>query len=188
LGKFIQIEGQNTERKIKPRLTFQHFWQADNIMANETEANDIKGGNATNKTNTKKREDADKENRGYAAIGLGIMCLATLITHAVLNAPNSKPSPIPKPRGQNQGDPILVFKVISISFMLILWAVGLNLWVTYLAEVSVTLRNRSIIGGLFAANAGLAYTLLWNSSASLQEYIGRTLWPTYLAIVLGVVM
>jgi hypothetical protein len=157
-------------------------------MSNETEANDIKGGNMANKTNTKKREDADKENRGYAAIGLGIMCLATLITHAVLNAPSSKLTPIPKPRGQNQGDAILVFKITSIFFMLILWAVGLNLWVTYLAEVSVTLRNKSILGGLFAANAGLAYTLLWNSSASLQEYIGCSLWPTYLGIVLGVVM
>lgn len=161
-------------------------------MANETEAKITKDGNSTNetttKTNPKTHESSDKENRGFAAIGLGMMCFATLLTHAVLNVPNSKPPPIPKPRGKGQGDPILGFKIMFMFFILAFWAVGLSMWVTYTAEISVTLRNRSILGGLFAANAGLAYTLLWNSAASLQEYIGYVLWPTYLGIVLGVIM
>lgn len=163
-------------------------------MANETEAKITKDGNSTknekptNETTPQNHEASDEENRGYAAIGLGMMCLATLIAHAVLNVPNSKPPPIPKPRGKGQEDPILLFKIVSMFFMLIFWAVGLNMWMVYLAKVSVTLRNRTILGGLFAANAGLAYTLLWNSAASLQEYIGYVLWPTYLGIVLGVVV
>jgi hypothetical protein len=90
----------------------------------------------------------DKDNRGNAAVGVGVMCLATLIIYAFLRIPNTEELILPKS--------FLIF------IMVIFWVTGLTRWIDNLGEVSVALRNKSVIGGLFGANAGLVYTLLWN--------------------------
>lgn len=144
-------------------------------MATEKEAKPAGNGDSTNDRKITEHANRDEENRRYAAIGLSIMCLATLSTHAIFFKIPSY-------------DPVIIVKVWATFFMVIFWAVGLNMWMTYLGQVSVTLRNNSVLGGLFAANAGLAYTVLWNSSASLHEYLAYACWPTYLGMILGVVM
>jgi hypothetical protein len=134
--------------------------------------------------------------RQYAVIGLSLMCLATLIIHALLilsdpslnstlnpanksPAPSLSPSPLPPGAALMLGVGVLVICA---------WVMGFLMWGICLGVVSVTVRNWAMIYSLAAANAALVYVLLVMPEVSGMVYMACTMWPLYMGMGIGTLM
>lgn len=112
--------------------------------------------------------------RSEAFTGLCLMCLATGL---FIVFRNSLPDEI-HPEARN------IFTVLAALLLFGVSLIGLGTYLENLTRASQETCNRSVIGGLIAANLGVLYISLC-SSMSLESKVSYVAWPTYLGLLVG---
>lgn len=114
---------------------------------------------------------------GQALVGLGIMCLSTNLLNAI--------SSVLPDRMDEVGRYVLLFMAsLILSFP---WVLALNTWIDCTRRISETACNNSLVGGLIAANVGLAHITFAQGRSTLkfQSKLSYVAWPAYLGMLLG---
>lgn len=123
--------------------------------------------------------ETQREARQYALMGLGVMCLSTLMLHTVL-APEAQSF---KSAEEKQSAAALELGVGIVA--VVAWMGGFLVWAIFFGRVSVHERNTAVTYGLLAANASLGLVLFLMPPVSRRVYLTSALWPLYFAIMVG---
>ena len=119
------------------------------------------------------------EAHSNAVFTLGIMCLATLITHALLMAPLNP---------MEEDDLIVIWQFVGSFVLFLIWAAAFIVWGRNLGKFSTHKRNKSFILGVIAGNISVVYLLLTGPYAPAREYITYILWPVHVGLAVGALL
>lgn len=122
-----------------------------------------------------------EEARQYAIISLSVVCLATLILHAVLVDSDSEPEAPPGAEPSSRD----VLRFLIGMLMVFVWIAGASGWVVSCGMMSVASRNRALIYGFAAANVAMAYLMIMTPPVAGRVYMACTLWPLYGGLAVG---
>lgn len=116
-----------------------------------------------------------QESWQLALVCLLVMLLSTIILHTAFSFADkdAHPKPLSKPRE--------AFAILSGFIFPFVWIIAFVQWLSFLREVSSSLRNTALLYGVMAANGGPIYMLLRPGSAG-HLYVLYTLLPMYLAM------
>lgn len=118
--------------------------------------------------------DRSKPYKNKALIGLCMMCLATSLFYVFRSS---------LPYDMYAGDRADFTFLASIPLS-ILWGCGLVTWKENLSRISEVVCDKSMIGGLIAANLGLLY-ISSHPDMSLESKLSYVAGPTHLGMLLG---